>query len=65
MACKLYSTCTYDYTFVALASAVGNDDMGSTSTNISRNIPLFTTVPAVATNRQSCTLLSCGTNKTT
>ena len=34
MACKLHGTCTYEYTFVALASAVGDDDMGSTSTNI-------------------------------
>ena len=63
MACKLYiSTCTYDYTFVALASAVGDDDMGSTSKNIWRNVPLFTTVLAVATNCQSGTLLSCSTN---
>ena len=67
MACKLYiSTCTYDYTFVALASAVGDDDMGSTSTNTWRNVPLLiTTVSAVATNCQSGTLLSCGTNDET
>ena len=65
MACKLHGTCTYEYTFVALASAVGDDDMGSTSTNISRNVPLFTTVSAVATNCQSGTLLSCSTNDKT
>ena len=49
----------YECTFVALASAVEDDDMGSTSTNISRNFVESTVLPAVGINCHSGTLLSC------
>ena len=55
----LWCIYNYEHTFVALASAVEDDDMGSTSTNISRNFFMFTMLPAVAINCQSGTLLTC------